>query len=250
MKQLFNYLVFIGLALFLSCGSDKQGDVGVNSPSGINGSTSAFTVVGNYLYILDGQNLQVWNVSTPSQPTLVTVFQTATSNPETIFGADSLLLVGTRSGVIFYSLANPENPVWLSTYSHITSCDPVVAQGRYAYLTLRTGTPCQRGINLFEIVDFSNLQSPISAFSINMNNPKGLAVNGNYAYVCENQGIQVINVANPQNASLLNRFGAFDGSDVIFYDNKLIITAKDGIYQYDVSNINTPIQLSRLLYSL
>lgn len=242
--------IFIIIILLFSC-NEKDSANFSGGASGINGSTSAFTIVKDYLYVLDGQDLQVWSLSSPAQPTLVTVLQTVSSAPETLFGADSLLLVGTRNGILFYSLSNPAQPTWLSTYAHIVSCDPVVAQGNYAYATLRTGSPCQRGVNLFEVIDFSNIYFPTSVKTLNMNSPKGLAVSGNYAYICENQGVQVVDVSNPAiSMDKLNLFGTFLANDIIFINNKLIITANDGIYQYDISNNSSPIMLSRLLYSL
>jgi hypothetical protein len=49
------------------------------------------------------------------------------------------------------------NIVYASTYSHIASCDPVVAQGDYAYVTLSTnGTRCWCGVNQMDVIKISN----------------------------------------------------------------------------------------------
>ena len=39
----------------------------------------------------------------------------------------------------------------------MTSCDPVVVQGDYAFVTLRGGTECQGFSNQLDIIDISTL---------------------------------------------------------------------------------------------
>ncbi len=77
-------------------------------------------------------------------------------------------------------------PLKLSTYQHIFSCDPVVADDKYAYVTLRSGNSCFRGVNRLDIIDISDLTNPKFATSMNMSNPYGLALDGIiYLFVIE-----------------------------------------------------------------
>ncbi len=48
------------------------------------------------------------------------------------------------TGVSIYDNTNPSSPSLLSTLAHFTGCDPVVAQGNYAYYTIHAGTPASR----------------------------------------------------------------------------------------------------------
>ena len=41
-----------------------------------------------------------------------------------------------------YDLTEEQNPVCLSDFNHVRSCDPVVVQGDIAYVTLRSGSFC------------------------------------------------------------------------------------------------------------
>ncbi len=76
-------------------------------------------------------------------------------NVETVFIAEDMLYVGTSNGMHILSLANPSSPNFLSTYQHITACDPVVVEGDWAYVTLRAGNICGGTQNLLEVIDIA-----------------------------------------------------------------------------------------------
>ncbi len=50
-------------------------------------------------------------------------------NVETLFISDGYMYVGTSGGMHILSLEEPSIPILLSTYQHITACDPVVVAG-------------------------------------------------------------------------------------------------------------------------
>ena len=50
-------------------------------------------------------------------------------NIETVFIAREHLFIGSMTGMYIYSLVDPVNPEFVSTYWHVTSCDPVVVEG-------------------------------------------------------------------------------------------------------------------------
>ena len=54
------------------------------------------------------------------------------------------------------------------------SCNPVMIDGKYAYVTLRSGRTCSGGANALEVIDLTNFNQPrlVSAFA--MFSPQGL----------------------------------------------------------------------------
>jgi hypothetical protein len=139
--------------------------------------------------------------------------------------------------MLIYSLSNPSIPSYISTYSHIVSCDPVVVQGNIAYVTLSTGNQCGRGVNQLEMIDISDIYNPQLLKMYNFNNPKGLTIDGTYLYLCDgNAGLKVLDVANIYNARVLETFAGIDAFDVIKNGNILTVTGKDGVYQLDCTN--------------
>lgn len=237
MKKLI-YL-FATVAWMYACKGDDMKASNPDSGSvGRGGSTARFTIVKDYLYIVDNQSLKVFRISAPDNP-VYTKRVPLNTVVETIFPFQDHLLVGTQTGMFVFSISNPENPTRISVYSHVVSCDPVVADGNYAYVTLRSGTNCNRGVNVLDVVDIKDMRSPQLVKSYPMQSPHGLGVDGNLLFVTEgNFGLKVFDKSNPNELKLIKTFDDFTAFDVIPDSNVLIITGKQGIYQYSYNAQN------------
>lgn len=241
MKRI-NIILILVVSLLSSCSdssfSPLSSSSNTDSSFGISrgGSTARFAIKGNYLYIVDNDNLHVFDVSNENESILVNTFN-AGWGVETIFPFDNLLLLGTQSGVIFYDISSPTNPFRISDYQHIVACDPVVTDGEFAYLTLRTGTNCQRTVNELHVIDMSDIFHPVLKSTLSMTNPKGLAIHNNILYVCD-EGIKVFDTSNKNRLVLLDQIGGIQANDVIFHRNQLLVTATDGFYQFNATDLN------------
>lgn len=195
-----------------------------------------FTITGNHLYVVNNANLMVYDIAQLTTP--VNVGKLALDpGVETIFPFGNHLLIGTQRGMLVYALNDPAKPQMLSRYDHIMSCDPVVAQGNYAYVTLRSGTNCRNGQNALDVIDIANMAAPKLLKSYPMTNPHGLGIDGNLLFVTEGDyGLKVFDATNPIDLKLLETFSDIRSFDVIPLNKVLIVTGKDGIYQYSYSN--------------
>jgi hypothetical protein len=127
------------------------------------------------------------------------------------------------------------------------SCDPVVVQGQYAYVTLRTASACMRGVNQLEIIDIADPKSPKLVNIINMINPHGLGIDGDKLFVCEGaSGLKVFDISTPTSPLLQLTLNSVDSYDVIPNSNVLIVTGKGGIFQYDYSKKGELLLLSKI----
>jgi hypothetical protein len=234
------YLFFFSfILLIVSCQKDgselSSSDGGSNT--GIGGSMAKFAFYNQYLYVVEKQYLQVYDVSVASKPLFLRTIDLNNTAVETIFPYGEYLFFGTQNGMLIYSLSNPSTPNYISTYSHIVSCDPVVVQDNIAYVTLSTGNQCGRGVNQLELIDISNIYNPQLLKVYNFNNPKGLSIDGNYLYLCDgNAGLKVIDVTDIYDARVVETFTGIDAYDVIKNSNSLTVTGKDGVYQLDCTN--------------
>ena len=236
-KQLI--LIVIGAVLFSSCSfNDAAPDMSDLSNSGTGGSLACFTIVGNYLYTVDNHQLKVVDVSNPSQP----VYK-KTVHPgfdiETLFSHGDKLFVGSMLGMYIFDLSeNPETPKQLSYYQHIVSCDPVVADEHFAYVTLNSSQQvCWRAVNELQIVDISDLNQPKMIFNTPMKSPQGLSVSNDTLYVCDD-GLKIFKLApDRKNVSLLQKFD-ITATDVIKIDKSLLVIGNDGFYQYQINHNN------------
>src|ERR1043165_3660795 len=217
------------------------------SSPGIGGSSARFTISNNTLYIVDESKLNVYDISTPSNPFKVTDKNLGWSI-QTIFPYKDHLFIGSNSGVYIYNNANPLNPVYVSTYDHITACDPVVADDDYAYFTLSNDEPCHMGVNQLEVVDIADLAHPTLKVTVPMTNPHGIGIDNKKLFICDKQdGLKVYNASDVMNigSNQLAHFSNINSLDVIPFNNRLLMIGDDGLYQYDYSNVENISLLSR-----
>ena len=134
---------------------------------------------------------------------------------------------------------SPVDPEYVSSYWHVTSCDPVVVEGNYAYITLRTGNRCETDVNQLDIVDIHKLDSPKKIKSYPMYNPHGLGIDNGTLFVCDgDEGLKIYDARDPLNlkANKIAHFEDINTFDVIPVNDLLIMIGNDGLYQYDYSN--------------
>lgn len=217
-----------------------------NSSSGQGGSMARFTLMNDYLYTVGINNLSLFDVKTASNPTFLKAI-TLGWGVETIFPYENKLFIGTNSGMHIFSATDPANPVKLSTYSHIFACDPVVVQGKYAYVTLRTGNMCRQASNQLEVVDIEDPTKPKQIAVYPMQNPHGLSTSGNNLFLCEgNYGIKSFNITDKTKIgdNMLQHLNNIKSFDVIAGPKSLIVTGEDGVYQFNYNNAANLKQLS------
>lgn len=236
--------------IFLESGIAMRADVAANfspraaitpgsgSGSGVGGSLARFTVTGSHLYLLDGADLQAISVSDEDQPVPKTR-TTLSWDIETIFPYKANLFIGSSSGMHIIDISTPESPVKISTYEHISSCDPVVVDDEYAYVTLRSGSECQGFTNQLEVIDISNLRAPQLLKVYPMTNPHGLGLDNNTLFICDGQdGLKAFDATdiNTIDQNLVAHYQDIHALDVIPFNNILMMIGEDGIFQFDYTN--------------
>lgn len=207
------------------------------SSVGIGGSMAGFAITDNYLYALHNQSLKIFNITTiPGITAGEELFVNGLA--ETLFPYENKLYMGTQTGMLIYDLTNPASPSYISTFVHIKSCDPVVIEGNYAYVTLRTGTICN-GENSLLVVDVSSPANPYLIKSYPMFNPHGLGIDNKTLFVCDGDaGLKVYDATAPDEIlqNQIAHFGDIKTYDVIPVNGLLMLIGADGLYQYDYSD--------------
>jgi len=238
-KRCLKFLLIILPAIFMlqSCDT-KTGNITEDygpSDIGKGGSTARFTICGNYLYTVNNYDLRVFDITDPANPAAFTKVNVG-FGIETIFPrGDSLLFIGSQSGMYIYKINSSGYPSYQSYFQHIRSCDPVAADANYAYVTLNTSHSwCGRTTNELQIVDISNISNPYLKASYPLYGPKGLGIDNKTLFVCD-AGLKVYDVTDVSNIKLKKNFN-ISANDVIPYHGNLLVIGDDGFYQYRYQN--------------
>ncbi|MCH8548937.1 MAG: hypothetical protein LAT80_08670 [Balneolaceae bacterium] len=212
--------------------------------TGTGGSMARFTITGEHLYAVDHYDLFTFSL-TSEKPVLEERKQVGWAI-ETIFPYRENLFIGSASAMYIYDLkSNPSSPTQLSVYWHANACDPVVVEGDFAFVTLRDGELCPRGVNRLEVIDVADLNHPEKVKFYEMINPHGLGINNGKLFVSEGKhGLKVMDASDPKNIRLLKHITGIETYDVIPFNDVLMVTGADGIVQYDYSDLNDLKELS------
>jgi hypothetical protein len=207
--------------------------------AGIGGSMARFAIVNEKLYTVGTYYLQVFDISTLADPVQGAWIDMGWGI-ETIFPYKNNLFIGANNGMHIYDISNPESPLHISTFSHVTTCDPVVVQDTIAYVTLRSGTECQGFTNQLDVLNIKDLHNPSLIKSYPMTNPHGLGIDGNALFICEGEfGLKVFDAADVYSIDkhLVKNYKELHAYDVIPFNELLIMIGEDGLFQYDYSSL-------------
>lgn len=218
--------------------------------SGIGGSFARFTIYTDYLYTVDNNALNIWNIKNETGIEQVSTKQMGWGI-ETIFPYEDKLFIGSTTGMFIFDNSDPSNPIQTSQFTHAQACDPVVVQGNRAYVTLRDGTECTGTNNQLDVLDVSNIYSPKLIKSYSMKHPHGLSIRNNTLFICEGQyGLKVFDASDDEkiNRNELAHLGHINAYDVIsLNDETLFLIGSDGFFQYNVASPKTPRLISSIL---
>lgn len=217
------------------------------SAPGIGGSMARMAIVGDYLYAVDRHTLTPVSLANPDNPGILAPVN-AGWDIETIYPFEDKLFLGSMGGMFVFDLSNPQKPQNLSLFQHARACDPVVANDHTAFVTLREGTTCGPAKNELLVLDITQILEPRLINSYDMSHPNGLAIDGNLLFVCDgNAGLKIYDASDVSSLQQIGQIPLQDTYDVIAWNKKLIVVAKDGIRQYDYTNPENIQLLSSIL---
>lgn len=205
------------------------------SPYGVGGSMARFTIVNQRLYTVGSSDLRVFNIANETDPNYVTKRDLGW-NIETIYPFLNRLFIGSQTGMFIYDISSADNPVLMGQFAHVFSCDPVISDGSYAYVTLRSGTTCAHAVNELDVLALNNILAPSLIRSYPMTNPHGLAKDGSLLFLCDgNDGLKLFDASDLSQFRLISKVAVPEANDVIAFGGLALLVAKDGLYQYRYS---------------
>ena len=235
-KNIHIIIIILFISILFSCSKSDMNNDSTGSETGKAGSMARFAVVGDYLYTVSNSTLNLFNIENDSKPYFTSEIPLS-FGIETIFPKDSFLFIGSQSGMIIYSIKNAATPEYISEYWHMTSCDPVIVDGTFAYVTLHSNTENNwcgtNNANELHIIDITDIYNPFESSIMPMTRPLGLGINNNQLFLCDD-GLKVYNIENTPDIELVQHFN-INANDVIPLGDILLVIGDDGLYQYSYS---------------
>lgn len=236
--------LFLTALLFYQCSSEELASF---SEEGTSGSITRFAVYNGYMYSLNPNQVQTFDLSDPSEPELVHEL-TTDYGLETIFIYEGNAYLGSRTGLYILGLNNPAEPVILSETirgeEFFGGCDPVVVKDNYAFSTVKIIENICGMINsrsALIVYDVSDLENPIELSTHDLDEPNGLGIVNNRLFVCDagSDKLVAFDITDPTQTIPLSDldFPVVDPFDLIVDGNRVIVSAKTDFHILDVSDL-------------
>ncbi len=225
---------FIRVADGVAASQSLEGFSVGSDGTGTAGSIARFAISDDHLYAVDQWSMQTFDISTKTLPKRGQTVNLGWGI-ETIFPYQDHLFLGAVNGMHIYSITDPGSPSFVSSYQHITSCDPVVVSGDYAYVTLRSGSFCQGFTDQLDVINITDKKTPWLEASFPMDNPHGLGIDGETLFIAEGEfGLKAFKASDIHTIgnNQIAHFTDIHAFDVIPLDNLLMVIGNDGLFQY------------------
>lgn len=242
-------LILLIAAIFalVSCEANFAGEGLVESSSSSSGSYANMLIVDDHMYIIDSRNLQTFNVSDAENPQLVDETDVG-FNIESLLYYKGKLFIGSPTAMYIYELNNQKVPVKTSVTDYeffgaeFCQRDPIAVNDQYAFTSLSSVVVSECGnFNAFNEVRIFNIEDLENVRHINtipMESPKGIGLDGNHLFVCEQtNGIKVYDISDVGSPQMLHHFSGYNAYDLIARDGLLIVVGEKKLYEYDYNNI-------------
>ena len=217
-------------------GGALANDAGVTIGTG--GSYAKFQILRNALYTIDAYKLNTFNIADYNSISLVSETWLGDwfgGELETTYILKDYLFIGATNGMHIVGLQDEFNPVYTSSFTHATGCDPVVVEGNTAYITVRGGNSCGAIEDQVNVIDVSDITMPTEYSTYFLSSPYGLGIRDQVLYVCNDEGINVFNAQNPNEIVLVNTYET-TSKDVIPLPSHLISVGENVIHQYNYAD--------------
>jgi hypothetical protein len=244
MKKIFT-LIALSLIVF-SCSKDAAGNL---EQSGKSGSITRFAVFNNYMYVLNMNEVQTYDISNKEKPALLHVLKTD-YGLETITIYDNTVYLGSTNALYILDITtNPAQPAILAKSDRVeafgfTGCDPVVVKDNYAYSTIKIivnvcgNISAESALLVYDVTD-KRQPKAVDQFALNL--PNGLAYKDNYLFVCD-EGVDelvIFDISKPESLKRMDiQVPINDPVDLIINGNQMIVSCKTNFQVFDVSDVN------------
>ena len=229
--------------LLAACSKDADS---VNN-QGQSGSITRFTVYDHFMYVLNQNEVQTYDISQKDAPKLVHRLPTD-YGLETITVYDHTIFIGSVTALYIVGLDNPAAPQILAKSDRLgdigfTGCDPVTVKGDYAFSTIkiiRNACGSVAAQSALVVYDVSDKTAPVSVGVYPMDIPNGLGYKDNYLFVCDegSDQLRIFDISNPLDVKETAwAVDIVDPYDLIVDGARMIVSSKTDFQIFDLEDV-------------
>jgi hypothetical protein len=236
-----NVLLRFGFVILVAVGCNAGSATGpVSTATGQGGSMARFAITGNRLYTVGERSLTIFDISQPTAPQQRSTFGIG-AQIETVFPFEDKLFIGAENGMSVYDISDADHPTFLNKVLHMRSRDPVVTDGKFAYVTLRD-------LHVLEVLDIRKLDSVTLVRDYYMPDPQGLGIDSGVLFIAN--GVSGLYQQAIDSTGRLTddpvTISHYDAYDVIPRNGLLVSTGDLGITQFDYHDLTYVRELSTI----
>jgi len=200
-------------------------------------SEVSLAVSGGYLFVADGVQLHVFDVSNPANPSQVSTYANLTEPKKISIAGNYAYIADCASGLRVLDISNPAAISEAGSLDTSGNAYDVVVAGNYAYLA--------DGAEGLRVINVSNPAAPSeSGFFKPSGAVLGVAVAGHHAYLSAGwNGLRVINVSNPGTPTEVGFYDKIISSNVAAMEGYVYVQTtqfETTLKMLDVSNPISP----------
>ncbi len=221
------------------------------------GRATDVAVLGSYAYVVEvaardgtqtaGGALRIIDVLHPAAPAEVGFYHTP-SQPEGVAVVGDYAYIADSSGLRIINISDPGAPTELGVYYRPALAHEIAVADNYAYVAEYPDSDGSQALGGgLRIINVSDPAAPAEVgFYDSPEDPWGVAVAGDYAYIADGVGgLRIVNVSSPVRPT---EVGFYDTPGQAFgialLENYAYVADSSGLYIVDVSNPATPTQLA------
>ncbi len=246
MNRLCNSGFILLLLLVLGACADEADNFNPRSENGVSGSITRFAVYNGFMYSLNPNGINTYDLSDPDSPQLVHTLPTD-YGLETITIYEGTVYIGSTTALYILGIDNPARPEILSRTTREAfflgeGCDPVVVKDTFAYSTIKIINEQCGNFNdesLLITYNVRNPFNPVATSSYPLSEPNGLGYSDTHLFVCDQDGVFIFSLANPAEPALTEfQIDLPQAVDVIVRGDILLASARTAFHFYDISDIS------------
>lgn len=215
-------LIFICIAgLLAGCYKDR---VRFSPKPDEPGVQARFALAGDHLYLINGKQLDIYEIAASGRTELQTVLQIDfTGRADAIYVRDNHIFISNRAKTFMFDISAPASPQYKGEADFLLGCMQLEVICNAAYVFRESDNPCSGSTGLW-VYDLTNgfMSFPPLTFDTLIPGIKGIVSFNDHAYMpASGKGMYIFNVLTPLEPVLKNTLQFHGFTDCFIYNNHL-----------------------------